>query len=119
MSNNYSIEFVNGITRIQFFNKPSYSETQAVIDDIAENFPYEKRLWDLSNIKFNFTMNEIKAISSYGKSKFLKPNKLAIIAPDDLAYAEMRVFEVYREQEEHAVARAFRAEKEAIEWLKQ
>ena len=119
MSKNYSIECINGITRIQFSSKPSYSEAQTIIDDIAENFPYEKRLWDLSNIKFNFTMNEIKAISAYGKSKFLKPNKLAIIAPDDLAYAEMRVFEVYREQEEHAVARAFRVEKEALEWLNQ
>ena len=119
MSKNYSIEYINGITRVQFSSKPSYSEVKTIVDDIAENFPYEKRLWDLSNIKFNFTMDEIKAIAAYGKTKFLKPNKLAIIAPDDLAYAEVRVFEVYREQEEHAVARAFRAEKEALEWLNQ
>lgn len=117
MSNFYLIDYVNGITRIQFSKKPTYSETKTVIDDIAENYPYEKRLWLLDNIKFDFTMAELQAIAEYGKLKFLKPNKVAIIAPDDLVYGEMRQFMVYREQNEISTARVFRNEQEAIEWL--
>ena len=62
-------------------------------------------------------MTEIKAIAEYGKSKFIKPNKIALIAPDDLAYGNMRQFIVYREQEEHSVACVFKNEREAILWL--
>ena len=67
MSKNYSIEYINGITRVQFFTKPSFNDAQTAINDIADNFPYEKRLWDFSNIKFDFAMEEIKAIAGYGK----------------------------------------------------
>ena len=118
MSKQYSIAVENGITRIVCLQKPTYEDATRMIDDVAENFPYEKRLWDFSKIQFDFSMQELMAISNYGKQKFLKPNRVAIIAPDDLAFGEMRVFQVYREQEEHSVARAFRTEAEALEWLR-
>ena len=112
MSKNYLIENINGITRIEFLHKPTYN-------DIAENFPYDKRLWNISNIHFNFTIGEIMAIAEYGKTKFTNPNKIALVASDDLAYGEMRQFEVYREQVNHSQVRVFRGEQEAIEWLNQ
>jgi len=115
----YLIEHVNGITRIQFSKNPTYNDAQTVIDDIAENFPYAKRLWDFSNIKFDFTIDEIKAISEYGKSKFIKPNKLAVVAPDDWAYIELHIFQAHRNQKEHSATRIFRTEQEALKWLKQ
>ncbi len=68
MSKNYTIEHVNGITRIQFSKNPEYNEVQTVIDDIAENFPYVKRLWDFSNIKFDLSVDEIKAIAEILKT---------------------------------------------------
>lgn len=119
MSKNYSIEYINGITRIQFLTKPSFNDAQIAIDDIAENFPYEKRLWDLSNIKFDFTMKDIKAIAEYGKSKFIKPNKLAIIAPDNWAYIELHIFQAHRKQNGHSEAKVVKTEQEALKWLSQ
>jgi hypothetical protein len=119
MSKYYSIKHVNGITRIQFTKNPTYEEVQAVIDDIAENFPYIKRLWDFSNINFDLSIDEIKAIALYGKSKFINPNKLAIVAPDDRAYFKLHIFQAHRKQKKHSVANVFRTEQEALEWLGQ
>jgi len=99
------------------FIKTNIYRVQSIIDEITSNYPYEKRLWDLSKIKFKFTSDEIRAISEYGKSKFPMPNKLAIIATDELVFGEMRMFEVYREQEGHTAVCVFRTEPEALEWL--
>ena len=83
MSKNYLIDYIDGITRIKFLHKPTYDEAKMAIDDIAENFPYDKRLWNISNIHFNFTIGEIMSIAEYGKTKFTKPNKIALVASDD------------------------------------
>lgn len=119
MSKVYVIEHVDGITKIHFSKKPTYSDAQTVIDDIVDNFPYTKRLWDFSKIKFDFTMDEIKSIAAYGKLKFIKPNKLAIVAPDNWAYIELHIFQAIRKQKEHSEARVFRTEQEALKWLMQ
>jgi len=117
MSNKYKIEYLNGITKIKYFQKPIYSDAKEIIDEVVDKFPYEKRLWDFSLVKFNFTMDEIASIAEYGKLKFTKPNKLAIIAFDDLTYGEFKIFESHREQENLSEARVFRTEIEAVEWL--
>ena len=119
MGTDYTIEYVNGITEIRFSQAPSYADARAAIDDIAANFPYEKRLWDFSNVAFDFTMDELYSIAEYGKLTFTQANKAAIVAPQDLAYGEMRAFEVYREQAGHATARVFRTRAEALVWLKE
>ena len=71
----------------------------------------------MSNIKFDFTLEEIQAISEYGKSIFTKPSKIAIFTDYDLAYGEMRQFMVYREQKGHTTPIVFRDEKAATDWL--
>lgn len=95
-----------------------HGDAREAIDDIAANFPYEKRLWDFSNIAFDFTMDELRSIAEYGKMTFSQPNKAAIVAPQDLAFGEMRAFEVYREQRGLAAARVLRTRQEALAWLK-
>jgi len=117
MENKYLIKHVNSITRIKFSKNPSYSDAREVIDDIAENFPYEKRLWDFSRIKFDFTIEEIKSIAKYGKSKFSKANKLAIVAADNWAYIELHIFQAHRHQKDLSQTRVFRTVKEAENWL--
>ena len=114
----HEITVVGGITKIKFLQSPGIEEAKAIIDDLAENYPYEKRLWDLSDIVFNWTLEEIKTISEYGKYKFSRPNKLAVYAVDNVSFGEMRQFEVYREEEGKALPRAFRDEQEAIDWLR-
>jgi len=117
MTEIYIINYSEGITEIKFLVSPTLKQVMLIIDDIVENYPYEKRLWDLSEIQFNFTTSEIQQISEYGKIKFIKPNKLAVYALDDLAFGEMRQFMVYREEEGKSIPRAFRNKQEAIEWL--
>ena len=117
MSETHEITVVDGITKIKFLVDPTVEDCKSIIDDLAENYPYEKRLWDLSDIVFNWTMEEIKTISEYGKYKFTRPNKLAVYAVDNVSFGEMRQFEVYREEEGKALPRAFRDEQEAIDWL--
>jgi glutaredoxin len=116
MSKTHKITHNDGITKIKFLVSPSYGQVKSIIDEVSEKYPYEKRLWDLSEIKFDFSTIEIKMISDYGKQKFTKANKLAIYVVDDLAFGEMRQFEVYRE-EEKSLPGIFRNEQEAIEWL--
>lgn len=117
MEDKYSITIDNEITKIQFFENPSYELVKNIIDDLVEKDIYERRLWDLSKIDFNWSTDQLRSIAEYGKKVFSKPNKLALYAPKDLAFGEMRVFEVYREQHGHALPMVFRKEKEAIDWL--
>ena len=117
MPDTYIISYSDGITEVKFLVSPSFEDIKSIIDDLVENHTYEKRLWDLSEIKFNLTIDEIKKISEYGKLKFTKPNKLAMYVIDDLAFGEMRQFMVYREEENKVLPRAFRNKQEAIDWL--
>jgi len=117
MTTTHIITHKDGITKIKFLVAPSLEQVKSIIDEIVENHPYEKRLWDISEINFDFTTQEIQIIAEYGKQKFIKPNKLAIYAVKDLAFGEMRQFEVYREEENKAIPRVFRNEQEAIKWL--
>ena len=117
MSKMHAITHKEGITKVKFLVKPSFDQVKSIIDEIVENYPYEKRLWDLSKIDFDFSTTEIRMIAEYGKTKFTKPSKLAIYAVTDLAFGEMRQFEVYREEENKVLPRVFRDEQSAIEWL--
>ena len=56
-----------GIIRMEFLVKPSYEQVKLVIDEIVENYPYEKRLWAIGEIVFDFTTQELKNIAAYGK----------------------------------------------------
>ena len=87
--------------------KPSLEQVKSIIDEIVANYPYEKRLWDLSEVDFDFSIAEIQMIAEYGKAKFTKPNKLAIYAVKDLAFGKMRQSEVYREEENKSDPKGF------------
>jgi len=109
----------NGITTIVFSEDPTFDVCKAVIDELAATKSYHFRLWDFSEVLFTFSMDEIKAIARYGKARFLDKNRLAAVAPQDVAYGMLRAFEVYRDEDAHSVARVFRKEEEARAWLKE
>jgi len=117
MSNDYIIRHENGITKVTFLIQPTLDLAKQIIDEIVDKYPYDKRLWDISHIKFDFTLAEIQEIAEYGKLKFIKPSKIALFAVDDLAFGEMRQFGVYREEEGKATPQVFRNEQDAIDWL--
>lgn len=117
MSKTHIITHKDGITKIKFLVKPTLDQAKLIIDEIVENYPYDKRLWDLSEVDFDFSTAEIRVIAEYGKVKFTKPGKLAVYAIKDLAFGEMRQFEVYREEENKLLPKVFRDEQSAIDWL--
>jgi len=117
MPNDYIISHENGITKVKFLVQPSLDLAKQIIDEIVDKYPYDKRLWDISNVKFDFTLTEIQTIAEYGKLKFISPSKIAIFAVDDLAFGEMRQFGVYREEEGKTLPQVFRNEQDAIDWL--
>ena len=119
MAKHYTIEQVDGITIIVFLKTPTFDEAKEVIDKLAEENSYHFRLWDFSHVLFNFTSVEIQEIALYAKSKFLEKNRIAVVAPQDLAYGILRAFEVYRRQDMHSIPRAFRTKQEALKWLEE
>ena len=80
MTKAYIITHEEGITKVRFLIKPSFDQVKTIIDEIVENYPYTKRLWDLSEVDFDFSTAEIQKIAAYGKTRFTQPNILAIYA---------------------------------------
>lgn len=117
MTQLYSINTIDGITIVRFSKQPGADDIRNSIDDVAENYPNNLRLWDFSNGGLNLTSDELRMISEHVKSKFLLSSKIAIVASEDLAFGLSREFEVYREQEQ-SETRIFRTEQKAMEWLK-
>ncbi|MCW8956944.1 MAG: hypothetical protein OQL09_08680 [Gammaproteobacteria bacterium] len=92
-------------------------EIKSAINTIAvKNNMNELRLWDLSNGIFDLTETELRELAEYGKSSFLLPSKVAIVAPKNLEFGLSRMYEAYRE-EGLVKHRVFRTEQEARAWL--
>lgn len=104
-----------GVTRIKFGEHPTYAELEATIEAIVE-LPYERRLWDFSAIAFDLDMTLVRRIAEFGKSKLTRPSLIAVVAPQDLAYGELRAFAVYRETSRDRI-RVFRTVEEAEAWF--
>ena len=115
MAANFQIEFRDGITTIRFSTSPGLDDIYKAIDAVVENYLSGLRIWDFSN-GFNLADAELKQLAEYGKSKFPIPSKVAVVAPNDLAYGVARVHDVYRESE-ILDEMIFRTEQEARAWL--
>ena len=116
MAKNYSIDTADGITVVRFYKSLGIDEIRAAIIDVAENHLSDLRLWDLSRADINLTSSQIEQLAKYGKSKFSIPSKVAIVAPEDLTFGLMRIYEVYRKQDLTEI-KVFRSEQEARIWL--
>lgn len=116
MAKVYSIDSQDGVTAVCFSKKPGLDDLCKAIDDVAEHYLCELRLWDF-NCGLDMTENEIRRLAAYGKSKFLKPSKVATVAQKDLAFGVARIHDAYR-KDELSEQRVFRSEQEARVWLK-
>ena len=117
MDKNYSIDSTDGVTVVRFYKRLGIDEIRNAIIDVAENHLSDLRLWDFSKADINLTSSQIEELAKYGKSKFSIPSKVAIVAPEDLAFGLMRIYEVYRE-EDQAEIKVFRSEQDAWVWLR-
>ena len=117
MDKNYSIDTVDGVTVVRFYKSLGIDEIRNAITDVAQNHLSDLRLWDFSKAEINLTSSQIEQLAKYGKAKFSIPSKVAIVAPEDLAFGLMRIYEVHRE-EDQAEIKVFRSEQDAWGWLK-
>ncbi len=117
MNKYYEITKIGDITAIRILKKPTYKEILAAIDEVATRHDYRKRLWNISGINFDLSLNEIQQMTTHGKLVYKEPSKVAVVAAEDLAYGEMNQFRVFREQEGFCSVKQFRDETNAIEWL--
>ncbi|MFC1523948.1 hypothetical protein ACFL6N_04075 [Thermodesulfobacteriota bacterium] len=115
MTKNYLIELSNGITEISFIKKAELIDLCNAMDDVADNYFSELRLWDMS-CGVNLSTSDIKKVAEYGKLKFLTPGRSAIVAPTDLTYGTARMGDVYRE-DNVIVQKVFRTKQKALDWL--
>ena len=113
----YTIKQEEQIIRIKFHYSPDLIETMKIVGQVASEYDGRLRLYDMSEVVFDMSHDEIKQISEFGKQVFTKPNRIAILAKDNLSYGVMRMFEVYRTQNEFSKTRVFRNNQEAVDWL--
>ena len=116
MIKNYSIDTTGGVTSVRFTKETGVEDIHNAIDDVAENYLSDLRLWDISSEGINLTSSQIKQLAKYGRSKFLLPSRVAIVVQEDLAYGLQKMFDVYRE-EGLSETRIFGSDQEAREWL--
>ena len=115
MDERYSIEQAGGITTIRLRRRLSLEEMLAVVDEVAARDISSRRLWDLTrNLKF--TGEEMRAIAARGRERWPGAARVAYLAADDLSFGLLRMFEVFREQDNYET-RVFRDEAEARQWL--
>jgi len=64
---------------------------------------------------------QLQKIAEYSEIKWpaaSAPSRVAFVAPDDFTYGLLRMFEVYRKEEQHTIM-VFRTKQEALKWLKE
>ena len=54
----HTITHHEGITKITFLVSPTFDQLKSAVDEIAQNYPYEKRLWNMSEIEFDISTEE-------------------------------------------------------------
>lgn len=116
MARKYTIETSHGITTVRFSVEPGVEDLCNAIDNVAENHQSDLRLWDFSDSGLSFSNSQLEQVAEYGKRKFTKSARVAILAPEDFTFGLSRIYEVYRE-EDKLQFKVFRTELEARHWL--
>jgi len=116
MGKNYSIATRDGVMTIRFSNAPGVEELFAALDDAAEGDPTRLRLWDFSSTGLRLSADEVRAVADYSRTKQFPPSRIAIVAPDDLAFGLSREFGAFRVEEQWRIE-VFRSVEEARAWL--
>ena len=115
MSEIYSFEHSDGITVTRFARQLEFDDFIAALDEIRQRELMPRRMWDVTGV-FDFTAEQIQQIAKYSKRHFPSPARVAFLAADDLTFGLLRMFEAYREEDDH-ITRVFRDEQTARQWL--
>ena len=115
MNSNFLVEEQDGITTLRLVRQLSVEELLQVLDDTRKLEVGNRRIWDATR-NFNFTADEVRTIANHGKVLWPGAARVAYVAEDDLTFGLVRMFEVFREQENYQT-KVFRDEPSARTWL--
>ena len=110
------LEKTEGLTIIRVPARPTLQRLLEIVAEVATTDDCRRRLWDLTK-GFDLSAEEIGKLAARGREHWPIACRVAYLAGDDLAYGLLRMFEVFREQENYET-RVFRDEDEARAWLK-
>ena len=106
----------NGFYRVEIEGTGSAKDLSKIISDVAL-FPDSKNeLWIARNLKLEASSTELVALADLAKALPHRPEKVAIVASDDLTYGLGRIYAGHRETDEHQL-NVFRDEESALQWL--
>ncbi len=113
----YEVEVAEGVTIITCHSNPTLQDLRTIITNVAQNYPYERRMWDLSSVDFNMAYKDLKQAAKDGRKLFTKASRTAILVSSELAYGQANQFRVHREDDNCEVMQFFDRH-QAIDWLK-
>ena len=96
MSDDYTITQEDHFLRVVFHARPTIESAQALIHELQNSHNYIRRLWDLSQIPFDFDLKEIVDTASYGRKVFEQPSLAAFLVSDKEAYEKLRQVYAFR-----------------------
>ncbi len=112
------IRVENDITIVRFEKMPDLEANEALLAELAANYPHKLRLWDMRNIVIEQSQRELRELARKSAAIFTSPSRVAFVADDDLSFGSLRIFEVFSEQESRQTeTRVFRDYQKAIDWL--
>jgi len=106
----------NGFYRVEIEGEASAAALAKVIGEIAVFPDSVKELWMATKIKLDLSNAELVALADLAKQMAKRPEKVAIVASDDLTYGLARIYAGHRETEDNQLT-VFRDEDSALEWL--
>ena len=112
-----TVRTANGILYIEFSSRPSLEEIKDALGAVWEADESRLRLWHFKD-GLEFAPEEIRAIADFAQSRQTNPERVAIVSPQNLGYGILRMFNVYRGEDETAV-KIFRTEGDAYRFLQE
>lgn len=106
----------NGFYRVEIEGVGTAQEISRVISEIAVFPDSKKELWIATNARLNMSSAELIALADLAKKMEHRPDKVAIVASDDLTFGLGRIYAGHRETPENQM-NVFRTVESALEWL--
>lgn len=106
----------SGFYRVEIEGQGSAEALSKVIGEIAAFPDSRKELWIATNIKLDLSSAELIGLADLAKKMPHRPEKVAIVANDDLTFGLARIYTGHRETQDNEL-NVFRDEASALDWL--
>lgn len=112
----YTIETSEGITTIRFEVAPSVDQVRAAFDELTPDCS-TLRLWEFC-VGYDWSIEEVQRMAAHRNDAIPEPQRVALVAAQDIAFGLSRMYEALREHATFEV-RIFRDAEKARAWLRE